>query len=582
MIPELKNQSILVYDIETNGLDVNKAECKWFIAYSYKNDKHYCLPYTAMTAIKKLIKGHNKLIGFNNREFDNAILTNQHEVDFKYKNIIDMCEISRKRLPTMGIRVLNYKMKTIVDTLKLPGGSKGEIDYKIFQKDEWNDEEIKEIEKYGKQDIICTKDLFEWFFIKFKPLRGFLSQTDQDKFMDVKASPASLAYRVMCNLSGNKCEFPPYGEQKKNKFTETKKETFEGGHLIEPRDKKVSGNIVSVDITSAYPHAIMMGNLLSPSEEGWNGGDYFDLKGTYNDKDFGKTEDALKKVFLTRLKAKLEGDKIRSMAYKVVINSFYGTLGRDCFLTFYNPVAAGDCTKMIRTIIKKFAKTCEENGFRVIYGFTDNVVVSIPKESSKEDLMIMVDAFVKDVKNNVPFPMDTFGFEVDKEYKFICIFEKNCYLWVDKDGNVGNTKTLLDKNTPQIIMDVFNNFMCPKIIKNLDVDFTEEELTNYIKEVLKDNVLLAAKLYNVKPLSTYKSKTSKEAQISKLYGEGQHTLIPNLKGIGMGKAKSTKKKIGVRHCSINEFEKNNLTYEDVDVSKLLDELKRFIPKEVKA
>jgi len=270
------------------------------------------------------------------------------------------------------------------------------------------------------------------------------------------------------------------------------------------------------------------------------------------------------------------------MAYKVVINSFYGTLGRDCFLTFYNPVAAGDCTKMIRTIIKKFAKTCEENGFRVIYGFTDNVVVSIPKESSKEDLMIMVDAFVKDVKNNVPFPMNTFGFEVDKEYKFICIFEKNCYLWVDKYGNVGNTKTLLDKNTPQIIMDVFNNFMCPKIIKNLDVDFTEEELTNYIKEVLKDNVLAAAKLYNVKPLNTYKSKTSKEAQISKLYGEGQHTLIPNLKGIGMGKAKSTKKKIGVRHCSINEFEKNNITYEDVDVSKLLDELKRFIPKEVKA
>jgi hypothetical protein len=67
MITELKNQSILIYDIETNGLDVLTAECKWFIAYSYKNDKHYCLPYSAMTAIEKLIKGHNKLIGFNNK-----------------------------------------------------------------------------------------------------------------------------------------------------------------------------------------------------------------------------------------------------------------------------------------------------------------------------------------------------------------------------------------------------------------------------------------------------------------------------------------------------------------------------------
>jgi uncharacterized protein YprB with RNaseH-like and TPR domain len=99
MISELKGKSILIYDIETNGLDALTAECKWFIAYSYKNDKHYCMPYTCMKAIKKLLKGHNKLIGFNNKGFDNEILKNQHEVDFKYKNIIDLVTLCPLETP---------------------------------------------------------------------------------------------------------------------------------------------------------------------------------------------------------------------------------------------------------------------------------------------------------------------------------------------------------------------------------------------------------------------------------------------------------------------------------------------------
>jgi hypothetical protein len=115
----------------------------------------------------------------------------------------------------------------------------------------------------------------------------------------------------------------------------------------------------------------------------------------------------------------------------------------------------------------------------------------------------------------------------------------------------------------------------------LDCEFEEEELTNYIKEALKQNVGLAGKEFKVNEIGTYKSKTSSQAQVSEVYGEGQHFLIPNLKGIGIGKAKSTKKKVGVRHCTIEEFNKNGLTHEDVDVSKLLDELKRFYikPKE---
>lgn len=39
----------------------------------------------------------------------------------------------------------NYKLKTIIDFLNLDKLGKGDIDYKIFLKDKWNDEEVEEI-----------------------------------------------------------------------------------------------------------------------------------------------------------------------------------------------------------------------------------------------------------------------------------------------------------------------------------------------------------------------------------------------------------------------------------------------------
>ncbi len=189
-------QSILVYDIETNGLDVKESKCVYFGAYSYEDDKYYITK--NIQEIKALLQRHKTLIGFNNKEFDNQILYNQHKISLKYKNIIDLYEVSKKRLANMGINLPNLKLKTINDGLKLCKQSKGDIDYKIFQKEDWTIDEINEIEKYTKQDIVLTKSLFEWYFEQYKPLREFLNDDDKSKFIDVKASLASLSFRVIC------------------------------------------------------------------------------------------------------------------------------------------------------------------------------------------------------------------------------------------------------------------------------------------------------------------------------------------------------------------------------------------------
>jgi hypothetical protein len=109
----------------------------------------------------------------------------------------------------------------------------------------------------------------------------------------------------------------------------------------------------------------------------------------------------------------------------------------------------------------------------------------------------------------------------------------------------------------------------------VDINFTEEELRKELINLVKDNLELSGELNSVKAAHTYAVQSSIQYQIAEKYGEGKHLLIPNTKGIGVGKAKSTKKSIGVRYCTLEEFRANNLTVEDVDYKKILEHLKPF-------
>ena len=427
--------------------------------------------------------------------------------------------------------------------------------------------EIIEIKKYLKQDLILTKKLFEWYEEQFRPLKELLPRNLQRNFKHITASLASLAYMIMCNRAGLKLQ---WGER--NKIGKS----YSGAHHIEPRWDKVKGNIVNIDFTSAYPHALIMGNLYSHSKEGWNGKPYFEIEGIYNNKIQGKAEKALQEMLTTRLKAKQEGDIIKSQAYKICINSQYGLTGNPVFKTFYNPTTAGDCTHIVRTWLKKLAKTLEEHSFKILYGFTDNIIVEIPEKLTEDFLMDVVKKFIEEVKLNMPFPLDSFDMQIESRMKFIWFVAKNCYLYVTDKDEVEYKSTLLNKNTPKVIMKVFNEYMKVKIIKDLDVDFKRNEVIKEIINRLSENILLAAEEYKVSDLDSYKAKTSLQYQISEAYGEGIHYLIPNKAMIGIGRAKGTRKKIPVRYCTIDEFQKNKLEVKDIELKRLIQHIQSFI------
>jgi DNA polymerase elongation subunit (family B) len=569
----------LIIDIETDSKDSETANLKWFGAYSYNEDKYYLLNYTKKEDIKQLIKDHKYIVGFNNISFDQPIIEHYFKEDmFSYKIILDLFQcfaprgnkeynkFNKNRLTSMGYILKNHKLKTIVEAIGLDNENKGDIDYDIFKKDKWNEEEIKEIKKYLKKDIIITKKLFEWYEEQFRPLKHFLNKEDQYKLKHLKSSIPSLAYQIICNKANLKLEW------EKDKPDEI--QSYSGGHHIEARWNLVKGNIIEIDFASAYPHAMMMCNLYSPSQEGWSGNGYFKVKGTYNNKEMGKVELAINEIFMERLKAKHAKNLAKNMSYKLIINAAYGLTGNYKFKSLYNKTTAGDCTSIVRTWMKKLAKMIEENGFSCLYGFTDSIFVKIPEHSSKDELMMVVDYFIKEVKNNVSFPLETFKMDVEAEIKLIWFISKNCYLFLTQDDKIIYKSTLLNKNTPKVVMNVFEDYIKPKIIKTIDIKFTKNELLTQIKKVLEKDISLVSEEYIVNDKNEYKVKTSLQYQISKKYGEGRYLLIPNKRKIGVGKDKS--------YCTIEEFNDKKLKINDIDLNKTMKWLEPFIKNNQKS
>jgi DNA polymerase elongation subunit (family B) len=255
--------------------------------------------------------------------------------------------------------------------------------------------------------------------------------------------------------------------------------------------------------------------------------------------------------------------------------SVYGLFGNPVFQTLYSRKTASDCTSIVRTWLKKLARILEINGFIPLYGFTDSIFVLVPPNFKKEQLMFLIDIFIKEAVTHVPFAMDTFNLGIEEEIKMIWFVAKNCYLFVTSTDEIKYKSTLLNTNTPKAVMKLFEEYMRPIIIEKLDIPFTKKELIEQMKIILEKEPELAAQEYKVGKLSDYKVKTSLHYQISNKYGEGRHFMIPNKQGLGVGLGKSTKKKRGIRHCTIEEFKNKNLVVNDIDLTYLLSHLKSF-------
>jgi len=81
---------------------------------------------------------------------------------------------------------------------------------------------------------------------------------------------------------------------------------------------------------------------------------------------------------------------------------------------------------------------------------------------------------------------------------------------------------------------------------------SKKYIEGIINQLLKDNKELIMMRKKVNEYDHYtKSKTTQQAQIAKRYGGGIHFLLPNTRGIGVGKSKSL--------CTLEEFNFTQIT-----------------------
>ncbi len=596
-------EKILIYDIETKTFgrpDPKKDELKVFGAYSYITNKYYCT--TSYNDIKKLLDNHDIIVGFNSLTYDNGVLqryfkeyfnSNKYEeYFFKNKINIDLFKIFKQRANIMktkkgmlGDLLMSYSLDFITQTLDLvkDDGKIKTFNYDLLKKDSWTTEEVKTIKEYTLRDIEITKKLYEWCEDYFSGFKDFISEYDVRNKKYLTSAPSVFAYKAICKSLD-------WEEKYSDNYV---KESYGGGYVSYPAGEEFSGDIYVLDFNSLYPHIMIQCNLYSPKKDGWNGGK-FKVEGYYNNEHLGEVEKLLKHFYNLRLEYKKNKDN-REYTIKIIINTIYGLLGNGSFANLYNNTSAADCTRLGRQWVKLARKKFRDAGFDIIYTDTDSVYIR-NKNEDKTKMLQVKDEIIKEIKDNVPFPQNTFDMGVDDEISNIWFFKgqnkvsddeseldeddfinkpkglmKKNYIYVTKDNrvvykNLGVKK----KSTSALTRKIFRDYLIPKIIEERKVKFSKSYFFNLIKEILSQDISLAKIRYQVKRPDEYKSKTSIQYQIAKKYGSGIHFMIKNTK-TGVGEDK--------KYCTIEEFKKNNMSVHDLDYDVFWSELGYFIKDE---
>ena len=390
---QLKKDCLIV-DIETcamfaNGDDINisyqfeqyleAAQVKWFGAYSYARNMLYTLEVSKnINFIKQLLNSHNTIIGFNSEEFDYVILKNQGFITDERKRPIhiDCMQIlgkstfhNKKGYPFKNRgELMKYKfkknsLKAMAEGMNLDY-HKGEIDYNIFKKNSWTQEESEEIKTYLKSDILITKQMFEKLWDFWSPFTEMLNEKFVKDFSWIRSSIASLTYKAACSYLDIE---PSYSDKI------TKQEKM-GGNVLLPAYEEAR-NVWYVDFASLYPHLMCMFNLFNEKEykteeeKLWHGNDMFKVRGYYDISKEHKLNTQIKNKLSERIRLK-QTDEKNPMIYaiKIFLNGLYGCARSAIFEKIHTPNCGWDCCWLGQQVQEYVIKRMADFGFESIYG----------------------------------------------------------------------------------------------------------------------------------------------------------------------------------------------------------------------
>jgi len=350
---------------------------------------------------------------------------------------------------------------------------------------------------------------------------------------------------------------------------------------------------------------------------GWHGGDKFVVEGFYDEKEMSIVSKVLHEMFKERKTLKQNNDP-REMGLKVALNTAYGILRSQTFKNTFDEIVGNDVCLIGQQFTKLARKRFKNAGYKVIYTDTDSVYVE-DLFNDKEKLLAQKEIIMKEIKDHLPFPVDTFDMDIDFEIEMIHFFYKDekdtskqddeeldefkqqymllsefsdeddvtnrdlglmkkNYIFVYKDGDKKNVYIknlgIVKRNNSKISKKIFWEKMVPEIIETSECKFSQTKIRKWIDEYLEQDISFISKRFSIKGLSEYKSESSIYAQIHNYIpkektfplGPGTHHLIPNTKlGVGKGWPK---------YCTLEEYEKF-LSVQALDFGTVTNELRYF-------
>jgi DNA polymerase elongation subunit (family B) len=570
------------YDIDKeNAYYLEDAKTKWIGFYSYKYNRYDTVKVKDNEdKIIKYIEQHKVLVTFNGDAFDIPILKNSKNnfINDKWKKYIDLYVFlfgnekgKKPKYHYMGFDFPSRSLRVVAETLNFET-LKGDIDYLIFKKDEWTEEEEKEIKLYLMGDIKVTKLLFDKIYNFWLPFASFIGEKNASKWRWLTSSMASIGYMYACETLGKE-EIYNQGDRVKKDF---------GGKVIEPRKLEATG-IYYCDIVSMYPHNYALFNLFSETgnKNDWHGNNVFKVHGYYNI----SQPNILSSDMMIKLRERIRLKKIDKhnplvYAYKILLNSMFGTSYSEMFASLYTENCGRDCCYLGQQINDIMERMFTEMGYEVIAGDTDSNFIKPLNGQDKEQVKKDLSTIRKFILSNVPFPQETFSIEIEAYIDYIMYVKgedktlKKNYVYVSNKELHVMGLPIIKSNASKLGPLILNKYLKEQIINNLSAKFDKKYIDTLIKLELHNDITLIAQKYKCNRYELYGNNTNCiQKQISLKYLDKKSGTISLIKNKNIGKVGT-----GWKYCTIDDAKK--LEINDLDLTKVYNELEPFIKNSI--
>ncbi len=203
-----------------------------------------------------------------------------------------------------------------------------------------------------------------------------------------------------------------------------------GGGIITPR-AGLYENVLVFDFKSLYPSLMRTFNIdplsrLAPGSHPAPGAFITAPNGERFAREPGIIPQILDRFFESRERAKKEGNRAASFAFKIVMNSFYGVLGTDgC--RFASSGLAGAVTTFGRHILYRTRDRVRALGYEVIYGDTDSLFVlsGLPRRARAGELAALGESQCAKLNEELASHIqETYGVDSRLELEFEGVYRR--------------------------------------------------------------------------------------------------------------------------------------------------------------